>query len=58
MLKHRAQAEAYFRQGFYDAAIEQLQIALRHDSGDFYQMSSIEARLRQMQLFAEELKED
>jgi beta-barrel assembly-enhancing protease len=58
MLKHRAQAEAYFRQGFYDAAIEQLQIALRHDSGDFYQMSSIEARLRQMQSFAEELKED
>ena len=57
MLKHRAQAEVYIRQGFYDAAIEQLKIALRHDNGDFYQLSSIEARLRQIQLLAEELKE-
>lgn len=58
MLKHRAQAEVYIRQGFYDAAAEQLQIALRHDNGDFYQLSSVEARLRQLQLLIEELKED
>ncbi len=58
MLKHRAQAEVYIRQGFYDAAVEQLQIALKHDNGDFYQLSSIEARLRQLQLLIEEMKED
>lgn len=57
MLKHRAQAEVYSRQGFYDAAIEQLRIALRHDNGDFYQMSSIESRLRQLQLLVDEMEE-
>ncbi|MCB1947489.1 M48 family metalloprotease [Nitrosomonas sp.] len=58
MLKHRAQAEVYILQGYYDAAIEQLRIALRHDNGDFYQLSSVEARLRQLQKFMDEEKDD
>ena len=58
MLKHRAQAEVYMLQGYYEPAIEQLKIALKHDNGDFYQLSTVEARLRQLQRFMEEEKED
>ncbi|SFK84825.1 Putative Zn-dependent protease, contains TPR repeats [Nitrosomonas aestuarii] len=58
MLKHRAQAEVYILQGYYDAAIEQLLIALKHDNGDFYQLSTVEARLHQLQKFMEEEKEE
>src|SRR5205807_10521523 len=48
LLQHRAQAEAYARQGNLRAAIEQLQIGLRAGDGDFYQLSSAEARLREL----------
>jgi len=48
LLQHRAQAEAYARQGDVRAAIEQLQIALRAGDGDFYQLSIAEARLREL----------
>jgi predicted Zn-dependent protease len=58
MLKHRAQAEVYILQGYYDPAIEQLQIALKHDNGDFYQLSTVEARLRQLQKIMAEEKEN
>ncbi len=58
MLKHRAQAEVYSLQGYYDAAIEQLQIALKHDNGDFYQLSTVEARLQQLKKLMAEEKED
>lgn len=51
MLQHRAQAEVYVQEGKYRAAIEQLEIALRKDNGNFYQLSSIEARLRQLKEF-------
>ncbi|MDV6343623.1 M48 family metalloprotease [Nitrosomonas sp. Is37] len=51
MLQHRAQAEVYIREGKYKAAIEQLEIALRKDNGNFYQLSSVEARLRQLKEF-------
>lgn len=51
MLQHRAQAEVYIQEGKYHAAIEQLEIALREDNGNFYQLSSIEARLRQLKEF-------
>ncbi|MEW6313721.1 MAG: M48 family metalloprotease [Pseudomonadota bacterium] len=49
MLQHRAQAEAYARFGNLGAAIEQLQFALKSAEGDFYQISSIESRLRELQ---------
>ncbi|WP_369683414.1 M48 family metalloprotease [Nitrosomonas communis] len=59
MLQHRAQAEIYIQEGKYRAAIEQLEIALRKDNGNFYQLSSVEARLRQLKEFvaANEKKE-
>lgn len=52
MSQHRAQAEAYTRQGEFPAAIEQLQIALRNGDGDFYQMSIAEARLKELRELA------
>lgn len=47
-LSHRALAEAYARRGNLTAAIEQLQIALKTGEGDFYQLSSAEARLKEL----------
>lgn len=58
MLEHRALAESYMLKGHYAGAIDQLQTALQNSNGNFYQLSSIEARLRQVQaLQAEEEKE-
>ncbi|MEK7843620.1 MAG: M48 family metalloprotease [Pseudomonadota bacterium] len=52
LLQHRAQAEAYIRQGYLAAAIDQLQTALRSNDGDFYQVSSVEARLKELRELA------
>ncbi|SEK29457.1 M48 family metalloprotease [Nitrosovibrio tenuis] len=52
MSQHRAQAEVYARQGDFPAAVEQLQIALRTSNGDFYQTSSVEARLKELRELA------
>jgi predicted Zn-dependent protease len=58
MLEHRAQAEVYFLKGHYAGAIDQLQTALQNSNGNFYQLSSVEARLKQIQaLKTEEEKE-
>ncbi|WP_028460800.1 M48 family metalloprotease [Nitrosomonas cryotolerans] len=57
MLKHRAQAEVYARQGQLTDAIEQLQIALQHNNRNFYQLSSVEARLKQLQAKVADEKE-
>lgn len=46
--QHRAQGEAYLRNGQLGAAVEQMQIALKTGEGDFYQLSAIEARLREL----------
>jgi predicted Zn-dependent protease len=48
LAQHRATGEAYARMGNVRGAIEQLQIALKSGDGDFYQMSAIEARLREL----------
>jgi predicted Zn-dependent protease len=57
-LQHQAQAEAYVLQGSLPAAIEQLQLAQKTGDGDFYQLSSVEARLRDLrQQFEQETKE-
>ena len=58
MLKHRAQAEVYILQGHLVAAIDQLQIALKHDNGNFYQLSTVEARLKQLKAIVAEQKDD
>jgi beta-barrel assembly-enhancing protease len=58
LLQHQAQAEAYVLQGSLPAAIEQLQLAQKSGDGDFYQMSSVDARLRDLrQQLAQEMKE-
>lgn len=48
LLQHRAQGEAYLRSGQLGAAVEQMQIALKTGEGDFYQLSAVEARLREL----------
>ena len=47
LLQHQAQAESYFLHGALPAAIEQLQLAQKAGDGDFYQLSAVEARLRE-----------
>jgi predicted Zn-dependent protease len=48
LLQHRALAEQYYHMGLLSAAIEQLQLAQRSKDGDFYQMSAVDARLREL----------
>ena len=58
LLQHQAQAEVYALQGSLPAAIEQLQLAQKSGDGDFYQLSSVDARLRDLrQKLAQEAKE-
>lgn len=56
LLSHQSQAEAYFRLGNLPAAVEQLTIGVKSGDGDFYQMSSAEARLRQLRTMDRENK--
>jgi predicted Zn-dependent protease len=48
MQQHRALAEAYALRGNLPGAIEQLHIAQKAGDGDFYQKSSVEARLKEL----------
>lgn len=57
-LQHRAQAEVYARQGRLQAAIEQLQFAQQAKDGNFYDMSAVDARLRELKRrLADEMRE-
>ncbi len=56
--QHRAQAEAYLRMGNITAAVEQLQIGLKTGVGDFFQLSSAEARLRELRKLDEEMRRE
>jgi len=56
--QHRALAEAYYLQGSVPTAIEQLQFAQTAGDSDFYTLSAIDARLRELKrIQVEELKE-
>lgn len=58
LLQHQAQAEAYAIEGSLVAAIDQLQSARAAADGDFYQLSEVDARLRELRaLHAQELKD-
>jgi predicted Zn-dependent protease len=46
--QHQAQAEFYALQGSLPAAIEQLQLARSSGEGDFYQLSVVDARLKEL----------
>jgi predicted Zn-dependent protease len=48
LLQHQAQAEVYALQGSLPAAIEQLQLARSAGDGDFYQLSVVDARLKEL----------
>src|SRR3954469_128818 len=48
LLQHQAQAEYYVLQGSLPAAIEQLQLARTAGDGDFYQLSMVDARLKEL----------
>jgi beta-barrel assembly-enhancing protease len=48
LMRHRAQAEAYLLKGSLARAIEQLRLAQSSGDGDFFQQSSVEARLREL----------
>jgi predicted Zn-dependent protease len=56
--QHRALAEGYYLQGGLAAAVDQLQLAQKAGDGDFYTLSVIDARLRELRrLQQEEIKE-
>jgi predicted Zn-dependent protease len=48
LLQHQAQAEVYALEGSLPAAIEQLQLARTAGDGDFYQLSMVDARLKDL----------
>lgn len=57
LLQHQTQAEVYVQRGSLHAAIEQLQLARSAGDGDFYQLSVVDARLRELRAqLAEEIK--
>ena len=57
-LQHQAQAEVYALQGSLPAAIEQLQLARSAGDGDFYQLSVVDARLKELRAqHAQEMKD-
>ena len=56
--QHRAQAEAYYRLGNLREAIEQLVLAQKSGDGDFYQQSSVDARLRELRVMEEAVRRE
>lgn len=58
LAQHRAQAEAYARLGNVPAAVEQLRLGLQSGDGDFYQLSSAEARLKELRQLEAEMKRE
>lgn len=61
LLRHQAQAEAYYRQYDINRAVEQMDLAAKAKDGDFYQKSIVEARLkvlRRLQKIEREAKEN
>lgn len=58
MMEHQALAENYYLRGSVSAAIEQLQFARRASNGDFYELSQIDARLRELQAEWLDIKKD
>jgi predicted Zn-dependent protease len=54
--QHRALAESYYRLGNIPAAIEQLALAQKSGDGDFYQQSSVDARLRELRAIDSDMR--
>jgi predicted Zn-dependent protease len=58
LAQHRATGEAYARMGNLTGAVEQMAIAVKSADGDFYQLSSTEARLRELKKQDEERRKE
>ena len=56
--QHRALAESQYRLGNIPAAIEQLVLAQKSGDGDFYQQSSVDARLRELRSIDNEMRKE
>lgn len=56
LLRHQAQGEAYYRSYNLQGALEQMELAARSGDGDFYQLSIVEARLKELRQLALEPK--
>jgi len=57
-MRHYALGEKYALEGAWPSALEQMRIARAAGGADYYQGSSIDARLREMQRqYQDELKE-
>lgn len=50
LLSHQALSEAYYRKYDLARAIEQMDLAVKANDGDFYQKSIVESRLKQLRL--------
>ena len=50
LAQHRAIGEAYFHKGNLIGAVEQFELAVKAKDGDFYEVSSAEARLRELKV--------
>ncbi|HYN55238.1 MAG TPA: tetratricopeptide repeat protein, partial [Methylotenera sp.] len=48
LLSHQAQGEAYYRKYDLVKSIEQMELAVKANDGDFYQKSIVEARLNEL----------
>jgi len=58
LLQHQAQAELYLLRGSVPAAIEQLQLAQAAGDGNFYELSAVEARLKELRARHEQQRRD
>jgi beta-barrel assembly-enhancing protease len=58
LAQHRALAEASLVRGNLAAAIEQLRLAKKSGDGDFYDLSSVDARLRELMILDAEQRRD
>lgn len=57
LLSHQAQSEAYYRKYDLARSVEQMDLAVKANDGDFYQKSIVEARLKQLrQMMGDEKK--
>lgn len=56
LLGHQAQGEAYFRKYDLARAIEQMDLAVKANDGDFYQKSIVETRLKDLRRMQESEK--
>ena len=57
-LQHQATAEAYVQYGAVQAAIEQLNFARRANDADYYVLSEVDARQRELQQRLKEERQD